>query len=140
MLLYYKFCCLYLPNWNIFLYLQHLQLLFPTWTSANVTYLLGPHLLPSPHPSTQSQRDLMTSNQSLSFPAGNLLASPKLRLKSQSLTLSSHLAQVGPACFPDLTSSSSPQGLCTFYSRYQEHCYCYSAHGWHLLIIPRSLS
>jgi len=64
--------------------------------------LLCPHLLPSPDPSTLSQKDLKATNQILSFPAWNPLASPKLRWKSQSFTWSSPPAHVGPACFPIL--------------------------------------
>lgn len=61
MLLHYKFYCLYLPNLNTFLHLQHLQLFFPTWTSANVTscvHICSPALT-LPHCHRRTSRLLM---------------------------------------------------------------------------------
>lgn len=103
--------------------------------------LLCPHLLPSPHPSTLSQKDLKATNQILSFPAWNPLASPKLRWKSQSFTWSSPPAHAGPACFlipPPLPPLILTPGSLHFLFSPPRTCF-YSAHGQLLLMIQRSL-
>ena len=130
----------YLPNLNAFLHLQHLQLFFPTWTSANVTscvHTCSPALTP-PHCHRRTSGLLIRFCHPLLEIHGllpNLNENP-----SPSPDLHLQHTQVLPASLiPSTYFLSSPQGLCTFSSLYLEHPYCYSARGRLLLMIQRSL-
>lgn len=138
---YSKFYCLYLPNLNTFLHLQHLQLFFPTRTSANVTscvHICSPALTP-PHCHRRTSRPLIRFCHSLleiHWLLPNLDENPN---PSPGLHLQHTWVLPASRYCPHSHLLSSPQGLCTFSSLYLEHPYFYSANGGLLLMIQRTL-